>query len=323
MKKILVLLLIAMPLMASAQSTLTPQEQLEQAQKQLEAAQRALEAAQANAQKAQEEAQARAEAAARKRQEADSVALTQTAEIQKQIEAMQRETARLQSEAAKLNDTTSTTGTVETKVEESNAAVVENEAEADETAAPDKGIVTRLNGNNDEEYDKNATKYLRKNAVPVVDGKVAWTRVIKVPGKTAGQLYDRTAEYLAALTSDSKQLAGSQVAIKDKAKHNLVATVHEWLVFTDRALSLDRTEFFYVLNATCSNGQVSITMNRLRYKYDVQGDVSTYTAEEWITDKYAVNKKHTKLFPVSGKFRRKTIDRKDEIFETLKNALEK
>lgn len=309
MKKILVLLLIAMPLMASAQSTLTPQEQLEQAQKQLEAAQKALEAAQANAQKAQEEAQAKAEAAARARQEADSAALAKTAEIQKQIEAMQRETARLQNEAAQLNDTTTT--------------IFENDAEADETAAPDKGIVTRLNGNNDEEYDKNAAKYLRKNAVPLVDGKVAWTRVIKVPGKTADQLYDRTAEYLAALTSDSKQLAGSQVAIKDKAKHNLVATVHEWLVFTDRALSLDRTEFFYVLNATCSNGQVSITMNRLRYKYDVQGDVSTYTAEEWITDKYAVNKKHTKLFPVSGKFRRKTIDRKDEIFETLKNALEK
>jgi colicin import membrane protein len=46
-----------------------------------------------------------------------------------------------------------------------------------------------------------------------------------------------------------------------------------------------------------------------------------YKAEEWITDEYAVNKKNTKLYPVSAKFRRKTIDRKDQIFETIRNVL--
>jgi colicin import membrane protein len=44
-------------------------------------------------------------------------------------------------------------------------------------------------------------------------------------------------------------------------------------------------------------------------------------AEEWITDQYALNKKGTKLSRISGKFRRKTIDRKDNIFERIDAAL--
>ena len=42
------------------------------------------------------------------------------------------------------------------------------------------------------------------------------------------------------------------------------------------------------------------------------------TAENWITDKYGLNKNKTKLSRMSGKFRKKTIDRKDEIFNTIK-----
>ena len=44
-------------------------------------------------------------------------------------------------------------------------------------------------------------------------------------------------------------------------------------------------------------------------------------AEEWITDENALNKKKDNLSKYSGKFRRKTIDRKDNIFETLLEAL--
>ena len=39
-----------------------------------------------------------------------------------------------------------------------------------------------------------------------------------------------------------------------------------------------------------------------------------YKAEEWITDKLAVNKKGTRLYPRSGKFRRMTVDRVEAIF---------
>ena len=41
---------------------------------------------------------------------------------------------------------------------------------------------------------------------------------------------------------------------------------------------------------------------------------SSFTAEEWITDEEALSKDGKKLTRISGRFRRATIDRKDEIF---------
>jgi colicin import membrane protein len=72
---------------------------------------------------------------------------------------------------------------------------------------------------------------------------------------------------------------------------------------------------------TCSDGEANVKMTRISYDYDTDRKPVHYTAEEWITDKYAVNKKHTKLYPISGKFRRKTIDRKDFIFNKFNTLL--
>lgn len=56
-----------------------------------------------------------------------------------------------------------------------------------------------------------------------------------------------------------------------------------------------------------------MTMTRIRYWYDENRDGGEkYTAEEWITDDMALNKKKTKLAPICGKFRRETIDLKDD-----------
>ena len=64
-----------------------------------------------------------------------------------------------------------------------------------------------------------------------------------------------------------------------------------------------------------------MTMDRISYKYEEERNKQVYKAEEWISDDNAVNKKNTKLYRGSAKFRRKTIDRKDQIFETVKNVL--
>ncbi|MBQ1645356.1 MAG: hypothetical protein II052_00510, partial [Prevotella sp.] len=74
------------------------------------------------------------------------------------------------------------------------------------------------------------------------------------------------------------------------------------------------------------DGHANVTLSRISYQYeqdrpDSQG-VET-VAEEWITDESALNKKKTKLARYTGKFRRKTIDRKDNIFETIIAALNK
>ena len=148
-------------------------------------------------------------------------------------------------------------------------------------------------------------KYLLPDAVPVVDGKVCWTTTISAPGKSAQQIFDILLAQLQKMVKEPNQIAGS----------------HEWLVFKSASLSFDRTKFNFTLEAKCSNEKVEVIMSRITYDYDLDRDPKHYTAEEWITDENAVNKDHTKLYPLSAKFRRKTIDRKDYIFNKFNTLL--
>ena len=163
-------------------------------------------------------------------------------------------------------------------------------------------------------------KYLR-GAVPIVDGDVQWTLDVDVPGKSAQDIYDKMFKTLTDLTKSEGQLEGSAVTLVNKQDHIVVANVREWLLFSSSLLSLDRTKFNYTLIARCSDGHLNMTMNCISYKYDEERTNQVYKAEEWISDDAAVNKKNTKLYRGSAKFRRKTIDRKDQIFETIRNVL--
>ena len=162
-------------------------------------------------------------------------------------------------------------------------------------------------------------KYL-KGAVPEVNGLVVFSKHIEVPGKTVSQIYDIMLQYMEHLTKTSNQI-DSKITTADAQKHEIVGIYQEWLVFKNTALSLDRTRFFYALRAQCTDGAVDIEMMRIRYLYEEERTPQRMTAEEWITDKEAVNKKNTKLLPMSGKFRRKTIDRKDYLFNKFESLL--
>ena len=164
-------------------------------------------------------------------------------------------------------------------------------------------------------------KYLVPNAVPEVDGIVCWETTLQAPGKTASQIYDILLAQMEKRTTEPNQIANSNVAIQNADKHEIGAVYHEWLVFKSAALSLDRTQMNFQLIVTCSDGQANVKMKHVTYDYDLERKPEHYKAEEWITDKYCVNKKHTKLLPISGKFRRKTIDRKDFIFNKFQTLL--
>ncbi|MBO6030398.1 MAG: DUF4468 domain-containing protein [Prevotella sp.] len=165
-------------------------------------------------------------------------------------------------------------------------------------------------------------KYLAEGAVPEVDGKVCWQKVIDAPGKSAQQIYDILLAQLNKMVKEENQMMErSKVAIQNQANHQLGATFHEWLVFKSTALNLDRTVMNFQLIVNCSDGKADVQMTRISYDYELERDPTHYVAEEWITDKYAVNKKRTKLLKLSAKFRRKTIDRKDYIFNKFTTLL--
>ena len=164
-------------------------------------------------------------------------------------------------------------------------------------------------------------KYLVDGAVPVVDGVVCWQTTINAPGKTAKQIYDILYKQMDKMVNEPNQIANSTIVQDDKEKYELGAIFHEWLVFKNSTLSLDRTQLNFQLMVKYADGKADVKISHITYDYDLERKPVHYKAEEWITDKYAVNKKHTKLYPISAKFRRKTIDRKDFIFSKFNSLL--
>lgn len=166
-------------------------------------------------------------------------------------------------------------------------------------------------------------KYLA-GAVPLVDGKVTFTLDKDIPGKSAQEIYDIVLATLEKMTKEENQFKNSQVAVVNKQDHIIGARFKEWLVFQNTFLSLDRTIFNYTVIATCTDGHLNATISRISYAYELDRGVNEgmeTKAEDWITDEVGLNKKKDNLSKYSGKFRRKTIDRKDNIFETLLEAL--
>ena len=163
--------------------------------------------------------------------------------------------------------------------------------------------------------------YLQPDAVTEKDGKVVFTLDIDVPGKNAEQIYEKTYAYLDKLAQEERQKA-SGIALFNKNEHIIAAKYSEWMDFAKTFIMLDRTEFNYTIIARCADNHLTMTLERISYEYekDRPGGFNKQ-AEELITDKYALNKKKTKLIPMTAKFRRKTIDRKNEIFNNLTEAL--
>lgn len=162
-------------------------------------------------------------------------------------------------------------------------------------------------------------KYLR-GAVPEVNGRVTFTKTFDAPGKSAFQIYNILGKYLQGLTREEGQI-NSNIIRADTTNYEIDVKLEEWLVFQKTGLVLDQSRMHYTIKALCHNGKAEVTLSNIRYIYDEDRNPIRTKAEGWITDKDAVNKKNTKLLPVSSKFRRKTIDRKDYLFKQMEEQL--
>ena len=324
-----------------AQSVLTPQQQLEEAQKKLEEAKKAVEEAKQKAEAAKKKAEAEAakqkaaaEAAKKKAEEeakrkAAEEAKAKAEKIQQQIKEAEAETARLKAEAARLNaeanGAAATTAAPATTTAPSVPATTTTPA-AGNTASQGSGWViptatkkeipkpsAQVNG----AKLKEDPKYLEGAITFDEQGKIVFDTEIEAPGKSAAQLYDLVFDYMSGLTQD-KESKASRMALVNKDEHIIANTMDEWLVFSNSFISLDRTECKYNLIAKITDGKVSLSINHINYIYE-EGRQTGFKlpAEEVIIDKVALTKKKNDLARIFGKFRKKTIDRKDQIFREI------
>lgn len=163
-------------------------------------------------------------------------------------------------------------------------------------------------------------KYL-EGAINLKDGKVTFSTEMNVASMTKEQVYETVLNWANKRFQPTEKM-NARILFQDPEEGIIAIGGEEYIVFTSSALSLDRTRIYYHLKLFCEVGKCSIDMTRIRYWYDEARDGGEkYAAEEWITDKWALNKSKTKLAPISGKFRRKTIDLKEELFKEIKSAL--
>lgn len=321
MKKLIISILLFLPLMSvQAQSVLTPQQQLEEAQKKLEEAKKAVEEAKQKAEAAKKKAEAEAakqkaaaEAAKKKAEEeakrkAAEEAKAKAEKIQQQIKEAEAETARLKAEAARLNAEATATPAPATTASQGSGWVIPT-ATKKETPKP----AAQVNGTK----LKEDPKYLEGAITFDEQGKIVFDTEIEAPGKSAAQLYNLVFDYMSGLTQD-KESKASRMALVNKDEHIIVNTMDEWLVFSSSFISLDRTECKYNLIAKITDGKVSLSINHINYIYE-EGRQTGFKlpAEEVIIDKVALTKKKNDLARIFGKFRKKTIDRKDQIFNEI------
>ena len=160
-------------------------------------------------------------------------------------------------------------------------------------------------------------KYLAGAITYNDENKIEFTLDTDANGKTAKQIYDIVLKYMSELTQNEQNIA-SRVALVNNAEHIIANTMDEWLVFSQSFISLDRTEFKYQLVARISDNHLNLSLGRITYNYE-EGRSTGFKepAEEVISDKMALTKKQNDLAKIFGKFRKCTIDRKDQIFADL------
>ena len=163
-------------------------------------------------------------------------------------------------------------------------------------------------------------KYL-EGAISVIDGKVTFKAELNAPNMSQEQIYDALLHW-ANNRYQPDEKHNDRVLYQNKEEGNIVIGGEEYIIFSTSALSMDRTRIYYQMRINCQPNKCDINISRIKYWYDEARDGGVrYVAEEWITDKYALNKNKTKLYPISGKFRTKTIDWKDQLISEIRTTL--
>lgn len=293
-----------LPLMMSAQNVLTPQQQLEQAQKQLEEAKKAVEAAKIEAEKAKVEADKAKNSSELKPSIANEPAVLPAIGGKPVVVGNPDETSS-QGQKNKANGENANGGW-----EVPTTPVAEKKVEKVEKKLSNGAKL------------KADPKYLEGAVTTNADGKVEFVTNIDTKGKSAQQVYDIVYKYFSELTQEKNNIS-SRVALVNATDHVIANTMDEWLVFSSSFISLDRAEFKYQLVAKVTDNNLQLTLSRILYNYE-EGRATGFKepAENVIVDKYALNKKKNDLAKIFGKFRRETINRKDQIFNDIKALVE-
>lgn len=162
-------------------------------------------------------------------------------------------------------------------------------------------------------------------AVPTVNGYVQFDRTFTVNNSSKAAIMDSLRNYVQKeLVDGEEQLPQARLTEVSVDSGIIVASIEEYMYFKRTNWQIHRVRFYYQLVLNVNDNGFTASMRRLHYRYDPEVTAGEFDedrrAENWITDDAALSKDGQKLQRISGKFRKFTIDRKNEIFRGLAQA---
>lgn len=170
--------------------------------------------------------------------------------------------------------------------------------------------------------DRSVEQQYDKGNVPVKNGKVTFEETIPAEGLTAAQVMSVVENWISDRYVEPKTISVKRFDSGEPG--TIVIKGEEYIVFKNTLFVLSRARTYYYLTLKANDGSCSFNMSRITYWYDDEDEKGgiKMKAEEWITDETAFSEKGG-LKKFEGKFRRKTIDLKEQLVKELKDALNK
>lgn len=163
-----------------------------------------------------------------------------------------------------------------------------------------------------------------KGAVPVDEnGSVCFTRTVQIPdGMSADKCYEILLNWAKGRFAKPYVQAG-RILNEDSGTHRYIFHVDQTIVFKSTAFVADESKISYNFQVAVKDGTFTMKMTDIKYRYEEgrEGGGKIFPAEDWITDKEAYNRKGTKFLKSTGKFRIKTIDLKENLFQKAVDAV--
>lgn len=163
-----------------------------------------------------------------------------------------------------------------------------------------------------------------KGAVPQDEnGMVCFTQTVAIPdGMSADMCYEILLNWAKGRFAKPYAQAG-RILNEDASAHRYIFHVDQMIYFKSTALSADESNISYNFSVSVKDGAFTMKMTDIKYRYEEgrEGGGKIFPAEDWITDKEAYNRKGTKFLKSTGKFRIKTIDLKDILFQKATDAV--
>ena len=151
---------------------------------------------------------------------------------------------------------------------------------------------------------QNESKYM-EGAVPIVNGKVVFTRYLNVADFSQQQIYNALIDW----ASRNFTQGNARVILSDPETGTIVVQNQNEII-ARIGIFPAKVKMASVIKMICSEGNCMIETSRIRYTNNPTSKTPNeiITAEEYITDQYAMNKAKTKVFKGIGDYRKSTID---------------